>query len=104
MYRFIPIFIAALLNVIDFYTTIYIFSINDNDPFIINPLCRYYSTLRYGIYHHQYLIEFKLIIFTLSMLYSYYSDYYKFRLLIYNGTMVYMILYNLLYHRYIRTL
>lgn len=90
-------FYGFLLNIIDYYLTIYIKSLYNNNPYdIINPLCIYYSHKRYGEYKDQYLLEYKLIIFIIVLLYSHYSTLTKYKLIIYNYSMILMLFSNIL--------
>ena len=86
---------ALLLNVVDFSSTCYSVFLNNNTHHnIVNPIIQQYSKLRSGTYHHQSFAEFKLIIFTVYMMYIHCSSLVEFKLLIYNSTMMLLILNN----------
>ena len=93
--RIILAITAFFFNIIDYITTYYcIFLNNNNYETIVNPLIINYSNYRYGNYHYSSLIELKLIIFTFFMIYSFNRNLIEFRLLIYNLSIIILLLNN----------
>jgi hypothetical protein len=90
-------FYGFLLNIMDYYLTIYIKSLYNNNPYgIINPIGIYYSHKRYGEYKDQYLLEYKLIIFIIFLFYFHYCSLTEYKLIWYNYFMLLMLFSNIL--------
>lgn len=96
---------AFFYNIIDYFTTCYcIFLNNNNYENIVNPLIIKYSNYKYGQYYYSALIEFKLIIFTFSMIYFFNRNLIELRLLIYNLSMIMLLFHNFYTIYYLRSL
>ena len=97
--------IYFFFNILDYITTCFCIFLNNNSyENIVNPLIIKYSNYRYGQYYYSSLIEFKFIIFTFFMIYSFNRNLIEFRLLIYNLSMIILLLNNFYMIYYLKSL
>lgn len=90
---------AFLFNVIDYHMTCWSVLLSHNNySSTVSPLVLLYSNCRGGQYHQQYLLEFKLLFYTASMMYVHWlcSNLIEFRLLVYNLSMAGLVTNNML--------